>query len=142
MTLDGSLQRSVTCRYHSMPSPTLSLMHSTCGSRYNERGEEPPSRFWLCRCHASPLALERGPAPSFLSSSPPLLPPPLLFYIPSTSFFFPSRTVVNGSSRADFGGDAPLRQNPKGDGGDSAGRLQHVALCHFFIHPRFCGRLA
>lgn len=72
--------------------------------RYNERGEEQPRRFWLYRRHASPLALERGPAPSFLSSSSsPRLSP--LFYIPPRPFFF-REAVVNSSSRTNFGGDA------------------------------------
>ena len=53
-------------------------------------GKEPPSRFWLCRCHASSLAIERGPALSFLLSFPPFAVPSF-FYIPSSmSFFFSS----------------------------------------------------
>lgn len=146
MTLDGSLQRwSVTCRYHSMPSPTLGpYIQCMCVCvcvwiSIQWGGKEPPSRFWFYCRHASPLALEWGPAPSFLSFSPRYSP---LFYIPSSSSsFLPSRTVLNGSSRTDFGGDASLRQNSKGDDGDSV-RLRRAALCHFFIHPWFCGRLA
>lgn len=134
MTLDGSLQRrSVTCRYYSMPSPTLSLMHSTCGSRYNEREKNHPvGSDSAAATHRHSLQNEDLLFPFCFPFLPSLSPPFFIFPLPCPFFFL--RTMVNGSSWVDFGGDVSLRQNSKGDGGDSAGRLQHVALCHFFIH--------
>jgi len=136
MTLDGSLQRrSVTCRYHSMPSPyaqyvwTLDTMR---GERTTQTVLAPPppriaARFRTCSFLSVFLLL----SPTF---------PPFLY---SSSSFLLSRSGGEWFQSDEFRGRcASLRQNPKGDGGDSVRVCNALALCHFFIHPWFCGRLA
>jgi len=137
MTLDGFLQRrSVTCRYHFMLSPTLSLMHSTCGFRHNEGERTTQSVLTLLLLRIAARFITR--TCSFLSVffSPCC---PLFFIFPPPCPFFPSRTVVNGSSRVNFGGDALLQQNSKGDGGDFVCNTLHCVTSSFI--PDFAADL-
>lgn len=101
MTLDGSLQRrSVTCRYHSMPSPYAQYVW-TLNTMRGKRTTQTVLALPLPRI----AARFRTRTCSFLSVFLLLSPafPPFLY---SSSSFLLSRSDVNSSSRTNFGGDA------------------------------------